>query len=105
MSLWTSPVKTFKVDPLFRLGTEYKALRYLRSLGINTPTIKSVVLGKNLLITEYIEGKTLADVIRKMLNENSLEGLNWIKFPAESLLQRFMLTSQLLETQSQKTLL
>ena len=83
LSLWTSPVKTFKVDPLFRLGTEYKALRYLRSLGINTPTIKSVVLGKNLLVTEYIEGKTLADVIRKMLNENRLEGLNWIKFAAE----------------------
>ena len=31
---------SFKVDPLFRLGTEYKALMYLRyELGLNTPTI------------------------------------------------------------------
>src|SRR5919108_87259 len=33
LSIWTSQVKRFKVDPLFRLGNEYKALRYIRKLG------------------------------------------------------------------------
>ena len=64
LSVWTSPVKRFKVDPLFRLGSEYKAIRYIRSLGLRTPAIEAVVLDRKILVTQYIEGITLADVIR-----------------------------------------
>jgi Kae1-associated kinase Bud32 len=64
LSLWTAPVKRFKVDPLFRLGSEYKAIRYLRSLGLHTPSIEAVVLDRKLLVTQFIEGRTLADVIK-----------------------------------------
>jgi tRNA A-37 threonylcarbamoyl transferase component Bud32/predicted nucleotidyltransferase len=64
LSLWTAPVKRFKVDPLFRLGSEYKAIRYLRSLGLHTPAIEAVVLDRKLLVTQFIEGRTLADVIK-----------------------------------------
>ncbi len=64
LSLWTAPVKRFKVDPLFRLGSEYKAIRYLRSLGLHAPTIEAVVLDRKLLVTQFIEGRTLADVIK-----------------------------------------
>ena len=64
LSLWTAPVKRFKVDPLFRLGSEYKAIRYLRSLGLHTPAIEAVVLDRKLLVTQFIEGSTLADVIK-----------------------------------------
>ena len=64
LSVWTSPVKRFKVDPLFRLGSEYKAIRYIRSLGLRTPAIEAVVLDRKILVTQFIEGITLADVIR-----------------------------------------
>jgi tRNA A-37 threonylcarbamoyl transferase component Bud32/predicted nucleotidyltransferase len=70
LSVWTSQVRRFKVDPLFRLGNEYKALRYIRNLGLNTPTVESIILGKRLLVTEFIKGNSLADVIQYSLNEN-----------------------------------
>jgi tRNA A-37 threonylcarbamoyl transferase component Bud32/predicted nucleotidyltransferase len=70
LSVWTSQVRRFKVDPLFRLGNEYKALRYIRNLGLNTPIIESVILGKRLLVTEFIKGNSLADVIHYSLNED-----------------------------------
>ena len=70
LNVLTSQVRRFKVDPLFRLGNEYKALRYIRNLGLNTPSVESVVLGKRLLVTEFIKGNSLADVIQYSLNEN-----------------------------------
>ena len=85
LSVWTMPVKRFRVDPLFRLGTEYKALRYIRSLGLKTPRIESVVLDRKLLITEFIEGKTLEDIIKEFLKGNTLDGLSWIKMAGEQI--------------------
>jgi tRNA A-37 threonylcarbamoyl transferase component Bud32/predicted nucleotidyltransferase len=64
LSLWTAPVKRFRVDPLFRLGSEYKAIRYIRSLGLRTPAIEAVVLDRKILATQFIEGQTLAGVIK-----------------------------------------
>jgi tRNA A-37 threonylcarbamoyl transferase component Bud32/predicted nucleotidyltransferase len=64
LSLWTPSVKRFRVDPLFRLGWEYKAIRYIRSLGLHTPVIEAVVLDRKLLVTQFLEGMTLGDVIR-----------------------------------------
>ena len=52
------------MDPLFRLGWEYKAIRYIRSLGLRTPVIEAVVLDRRLLVTQFVDGITLADVIR-----------------------------------------
>ena len=60
--------KRFKVGPLFRLATEYKGIRFLRSLGIVTPKIEAIVLDEKLLVTSFIEGKTMADVIKKSLS-------------------------------------
>ena len=68
LSLWTSPVKRFKVGPLFRLATEYKGIRFLRGLGIATPKIEAIVLDEKLLVTSFIEGRTMADVIKKNLS-------------------------------------
>lgn len=64
LSLWTAPVKRFRVDPLFRLGSEYRAIRYIRSLGLHTPVIEAIVLDRKILVTQFIEGKTLAGVIK-----------------------------------------
>jgi tRNA A-37 threonylcarbamoyl transferase component Bud32 len=61
---WSAPVKRFRMDPLFRLGSEYKAIRYIRSLGLRTPMIEAVVLDRRLLVTRFVEGLTLADVMR-----------------------------------------
>jgi tRNA A-37 threonylcarbamoyl transferase component Bud32/predicted nucleotidyltransferase len=68
LNLWTAPVKRFRVDPLFRLGSEYKAIRYIRSLGLRTPAIEAVVLNRRILVTRFIEGATLADVIKDCIS-------------------------------------
>jgi tRNA A-37 threonylcarbamoyl transferase component Bud32 len=64
VGLWNEPVKRFRMDPLVRLGSEYKAIRYMRSLGLSTPIIEAVVLDRRLLVTRFLDGITLADVIR-----------------------------------------
>jgi tRNA A-37 threonylcarbamoyl transferase component Bud32/predicted nucleotidyltransferase len=67
LGLWTASVKRFRMDPLCRLGWEYKAIRYIRSLGLHTPAIEAVVLDRKLLVTRFLEGVTLADVIRNRI--------------------------------------
>ncbi|MDQ3998874.1 MAG: nucleotidyltransferase domain-containing protein [Thermoproteota archaeon] len=64
VGLWNEPVRRYRMDPLFRLGSEYKAIRYIRSLGLHTPVIEAVVLGRRLIVTQFVDGITLADVIR-----------------------------------------
>lgn len=75
LSLWTAPVKRFRVDPLFRLGSEYKAVRYIRNLGLHTPAIEAVVLDRKLLVTQFIEGQTLAQEIKDRIRGSSEPGL------------------------------
>jgi tRNA A-37 threonylcarbamoyl transferase component Bud32/predicted nucleotidyltransferase len=75
LSLWTAPVKRFRVDPLFRLGSEYKAIRYIRSLGLRTPAIEAVVLDRKILVTQFIEGETLAGVIKDCIRGSGGAGL------------------------------
>jgi tRNA A-37 threonylcarbamoyl transferase component Bud32/predicted nucleotidyltransferase len=67
VSLWNEPVKRFRMDPLMRIGSEYKAIRYMRSIGLKTPRIEAVVLDRKLLVTEFLDGLTVADVIRNRL--------------------------------------
>ncbi len=86
LNVWTSQGRRFKVDPLFRLGNEYKALRYIRKLGINTPTIESVILGKRLLVTEFIKGNSLADIIQYSLNKtDEYNNIGFIKAAGEQI--------------------
>ncbi|MGH9991692.1 MAG: nucleotidyltransferase domain-containing protein [Nitrososphaera sp.] len=77
LSLWTAPVKRFKIAPLLRLGTEYKAIRFLRSLGVYTPEIEAVVLDRKLIVTRFVEGKTLADVISGFIRGRN--ELRWLR--------------------------
>ncbi|HVX02849.1 MAG TPA: nucleotidyltransferase domain-containing protein [Nitrososphaera sp.] len=72
LSMWTAQVKKFKIDPMFRLGTEYRALRYLRTLGLKTPEIEAVVLDRRILATKFVEGTSLACMIK-----NALAGSNY----------------------------
>ncbi len=78
LSMWTAPVKKFKIDPLYRLGSAYKAARQIRRLGLLTPAIEAVVLDRKLLVTQFIEGRTLADVIRGLLSGRD-EEIGWLR--------------------------
>ena len=82
---WSSSGRNYKVDPLFRLSIEYKALRYIRLLGLNSPVIESVVLGKKILVTEFIEGILISDIMKNCLNRNTIDGLGWIKVAGEKI--------------------
>ena len=67
LSVWTAPVKKFRVGPLLRLGYEYKALRHLRKLGLATPAIEAVVLDRKVLVLQFVGGRNVAEVIRGAL--------------------------------------
>ncbi|HEX6253031.1 MAG TPA: nucleotidyltransferase domain-containing protein [Nitrososphaera sp.] len=69
VGLWSEPVRRYRMDPLFRLGSEYKAIRYIRSLGLRTPVIEAVVLDRRLLVTRFVDGITLADVIADVIKD------------------------------------
>jgi len=64
LGVWTAYLKKFQTDPLLRLGTEYRAIRHLRTLGLKTPAIEAVVLDERLLVTRYVEGPSLAQIMR-----------------------------------------
>jgi tRNA A-37 threonylcarbamoyl transferase component Bud32/predicted nucleotidyltransferase len=65
LSMWTA--QKFRADPLFRLGTIYRALRHLRTLGLLTPEIEAVALDSRVIATRFVEGRSLADVMRRAL--------------------------------------
>lgn len=65
LSMWTA--QKFHADPAFRLGTIYRALRHLRTLGLLTPEIEAVALDSRTIATRFVEGRSLADVIKGAL--------------------------------------
>lgn len=71
MNVWVAGIKKFQVDPSTRLGREYIAIRYIKTIGFDAPTILAVVLDKRLLITKYIEGEMLGDIIDSVLQNKS----------------------------------
>lgn len=75
LSMWTAPVKKFKIDPLHRLTTAYKAAMAIRKLGLLTPEIEAVVLDSKLLVTSFVEGQTLADLTKSLLAGKEETGL------------------------------
>ncbi len=71
MNFWAAGIKKFNVDPLTRLGKEYIAMRYLKTIGLDAPEVLAVSLGNRLLITRYIEGEKLSDIIDSVLQKKS----------------------------------
>jgi tRNA A-37 threonylcarbamoyl transferase component Bud32/predicted nucleotidyltransferase len=77
-----------RADPLFRLGSEYKALRYLRNeVGLNTPAIFAIDLERRILITEFVNGPSLFQVIQDSLKKTSIgtENIFWFKLIGKNL--------------------
>jgi tRNA A-37 threonylcarbamoyl transferase component Bud32/predicted nucleotidyltransferase len=74
--------RSYKIDPLERLGTEYKALRYLRNeLGLNTPTVLAIDFERRLMVTNFVEGQTLSEIIQDSLKKSTAgkEDIFWIR--------------------------
>ena len=71
MNIWVAGVKRFHVDPSTRLSREYTAMRYIKTIGIDAPAILAVASDNRLLITRYIEGEMLSDVIDSVLRNKS----------------------------------
>jgi tRNA A-37 threonylcarbamoyl transferase component Bud32/predicted nucleotidyltransferase len=68
---FSSPMDRSKVDPLFRLGNEYRALRYIRSIGLHSPMIESVVLDKAILVCEFVRGELLSDNLKRFSSDKN----------------------------------
>jgi tRNA A-37 threonylcarbamoyl transferase component Bud32 len=66
LSVWAG--KKFRVDPLIRLGFEYKALRHLRKLGLATPAVEAVVLDRRILVTRFVEGRSVASAFKAAIS-------------------------------------
>jgi tRNA A-37 threonylcarbamoyl transferase component Bud32 len=81
---WSDSKKDGKVHRLFRLGTVYKAWRYLRSIGLRTPLIESVVI-KTLLITEHIKGTTLKYLTDELLSGINDNSFHWLEIAGEEI--------------------
>jgi tRNA A-37 threonylcarbamoyl transferase component Bud32/predicted nucleotidyltransferase len=83
LSNYTLSKYPLKIDPLFRLGTEYKALRYLRNeVGLNTPAILAIDLERLILVTNFVEGQSMHRIIQDSLKKKSAAGAKnifWIK--------------------------
>jgi tRNA A-37 threonylcarbamoyl transferase component Bud32/predicted nucleotidyltransferase len=73
-------------NPLIRLGTKYKAFRHIRSLGLNSPTIVSVIIAKRLFITYFLNGRTILDLIKDYSRESNNDAcLYWLKLSGEQI--------------------
>lgn len=73
-------------DPLFRLGNEYRALRHIRSIGLHAPRVQSVVLNRMILVTEFIEGKSISDMLKQNSHKNNINyNLRWINLAGKDI--------------------
>lgn len=80
---------SFKVDPLFRLGNEYKALRYLRNeIGLDTPSVLAINFECRILVTNFVEGQSMSQIIQDSLKKRSTAGIEnifWIRTAGKSI--------------------
>ncbi|MCP8307056.1 MAG: nucleotidyltransferase domain-containing protein [archaeon] len=73
LNLWAFFTKRFELSPLTRLKNEYRAIRRLREIGLNTPKVISMILNKKILITEFIDGVNLGKNVKEILDERCVD--------------------------------
>lgn len=78
VNVWALSSKRFEVNPLARLTNEYKALKEFRKNGLNVPDIVALVLDERILVTRFIKGKDLGQIISEYINEKR-EDLKMVK--------------------------
>ena len=67
LNIWAIPSKKFEQNPDARMAYEYVALLKFRELGFNTPQILLLYLSDRILVTEFLEGKNLGEIISHYL--------------------------------------
>ena len=75
LNLWTLTAKRFNMSPLARLHRQFRASLDLRRLGVLTPEILAVVLNDRILVTKFVQGENLgqivSDIIRRRTTDTS----------------------------------
>jgi len=71
LNIWAIPTKRFEQNPDARMAYEYTALLRFRELGFHTPRILLVYLSDRILVTEFVEGRSLAHIITQYLEGES----------------------------------
>ena len=66
LALWTLGVQSFALRGKSRMANEYSALLHLRKLGFPVPEVIYINWGDRLLFTEYVDGRSLEDLIREV---------------------------------------
>ena len=68
LNIITRQYSKFEFSPISRLANEYKSINKLTELGINTLKIIGVYLSDRILVTEYIDGTKIDDIINQIFN-------------------------------------
>ncbi|MEM3614045.1 MAG: hypothetical protein QW282_02415 [Nitrososphaerales archaeon] len=71
LNVWALPTRRFEQNPDARLAYEYSAILKFREIGFNTPHILILYLSDRILVTEFLQGKNLGEIITDYLNGES----------------------------------
>lgn len=68
LALWTLGTKSFAVLGRSRLEREYSVNQFLHSQGFPVPKILYVSLQQSLVFSEFVEGKRLTEIIKRIIS-------------------------------------
>jgi len=87
LTLWTLGTKSFAVLGESRLEREYAVNQFLKSRGFNVPEILYVSPKERLIFEEYIEGESLAEIVKDIVysKKKVKEKLNLIRKSGEEI--------------------
>jgi len=74
LTLWTLGTRSFAVLGRSRLEREYAINQYLRNQGFPVPKVLHVSLPEHLIFEEFIEGKNLAESVKRILSKEQEYG-------------------------------
>jgi len=66
LNIWALMSKRFDMSPISRLSREYSSLKEIREIGLNTPRVLLVAFNQRILVTEFIEGSNLGEILSKV---------------------------------------
>jgi tRNA A-37 threonylcarbamoyl transferase component Bud32/predicted nucleotidyltransferase len=71
LGLWALPSIRFNMTPLARMFREFQALVALRRAGVLTPDVVALFLNDRILVTKFVEGKDLGQILNSLLSKKS----------------------------------
>jgi tRNA A-37 threonylcarbamoyl transferase component Bud32 len=70
LALWSLGTTSFAVLGKSRLEREYAINQYLKNGGLTVPKVLYISLGQRLIFQEYVEGKNLSEIVKKIVTSN-----------------------------------